>query len=372
MRPLWRKGPDQAMTYFDNLPPVRFDHLIAITDDVGIFQHCLGRVPAREHGYTSDDASRALIVVLNEMERRPFPEGKRLAVIYLSFLLHAQRFDGWFRNCLSFDRKWLDEGGSEDCYGRCLWALARCVSSPALDSNLKFAAEEMLKDALPWARRLRSLRGRALSVIGLSLLCREGWGDREEVEGALLDLAESLVEDLKAHSSSDWRWFEDILTYANARPVQALYAAYRATGRRKFLKAAEEAGDFLWEVTFDGEVFVPIGNRGWYPKGGRRALWAQQSIEAGSTVEAEVEAFEATGDVGHLEKAKRALDWFTGRNMLGEPLYEPGTGACHDGLEPHEVNRNCGAEATISCLAALQAMARAITASLHRAPLPAF
>ena len=339
-------------------PPINFGHLIAITDDTGIFQHCLGRVPAREHGYTTDDASRALIVVVNEIERRPFPEGRRLATVYLSFLLHAQRFDGWFRNCFSFDRRWLDEGGSEDCYGRALWALARCATSEGLDPGLEFAASAALRDALPWSQRLQSVRGRALAAIGLAVLLEGGWREGE-VADLLEALADSLVEDFRRHSSGDWRWFEDALTYANARMVQALYAAYKVTGRRRYLKVAEEAGDFLWEVTFDGERFVPIGNRGWYSRGGRRAFWAQQSLEAGCAVEAEVEGFEATGSPEHLERAWIALEWFLGRNMLGQPLYEPETGACHDGLEPHEVNRNCGAEATISCLAALQAVAKA-------------
>jgi len=340
-----------------SLPPINFGHLVSITDDTGIFQHCLGRVPAREHGYTTDDASRALVVVVNEIERRPFPEGERVALVLLSFVLHAQRFDGWFRNLLSFDRRWEDEGGSEDCYGRALWALAKCATSMGLDPGLKFAASSALKDALPWARRLQSVRGRALSIIGLALLLQGGWWE-DGVAKSLEDLADSLVEDFRVCSSKDWRWFEDILTYANARMVQALYAAYKVTGRRRYLKVAEEASDFLWEITFDGERFVPVGNRGWYPRGGRKALWAQQSIEAGCTVEAEVEGYEATGDREHAERARIALEWFMGRNMLGLPLYDLKTGACHDGLEPYEVNKNCGAEATISCLAALQAMDR--------------
>lgn len=337
------------------LPPINFEHLISITDDTGIFQHCLGRVPAREHGYTTDDASRALVVVVREIERRPFPEGIRLATTLLSFVLHAQRFDGWFRNFLSFDRRWLDEGGSEDCYGRAFWALAKCSTSERLDPGLKFAATEALKDALPWAPRLRSVRGRALALIGLCVLLEGGHGEGQAVE-ALEGLANSLVEDFRKFSAGDWRWFEGILTYANARMVQALYCAYKLTGRRRYLEVAEEAGDFLWEVTFDGERFVPIGNRGWYPRGGKRALWAQQPLEAGCAVEAEVEGFKVTGKSEHLERARVALQWFLGRNMLGQPLYDPETGACHDGLEPHEVNRNCGAEATISCLASLQAM----------------
>lgn len=343
---------------------------MTITDDTGVFQHCLGRVPAREHGYTTDDVSRALIVVVNGVERGLFPEGStennRLVTVCLSFILHAQRLDGWFRNLLSFDRRWLDEGGSEDCFGRTVWALARCVVSPVLDPGFKFAAEEVLKDALPWAERVQSVRGRALTILGLAALS-EAWKGNEEVRRILSNLADSLASDFQAYSSPGWRWFEEVLTYANAQPAQALYVAYMATGQRRYLEVAEEAADFLWEVTFDGERFVPVGSRGWYPRGGRKALWAQQSIEAGCAVEAEVAAFEATGDKEHLERALLTLEWFTGRNVLGKPLYDLRTGACHDGLEPYGVSENCGAEATISCLAALQAIMRVFA---YRGVLP--
>ncbi len=333
-------------------PQPRLEHLLSLTDDTGVIQHCIGKVPDRSTGYTTDDVARALLLALRE-EVAP-AQSERLISVCLPFLLHAQRGDGWFRNQLSYDRRWEDEGGSEDCFGRALWALAK-VRTSELDPSQKFAAERALRSALPLVNSLQSLRGRSFSILALSSLLLAGEGSEEERE-LLERLADSLVDDFRGNSSPNWRWFEDILTYANARPLQALYSAYLATGNDRYLEVAEEAGEFLWEVTFDGECFVPIGNRGWYPRGGRRAVWAQQALEAGCAVEAELEAYRATEEETHLERALIAWEWYEGRNMLGIPLYEPESGVCHDGLEPDGLNLNCGAEATISCLHALLAL----------------
>lgn len=109
------------------------------------------------------------------------------------------------------------------------------------------------------------------------------------------------------------------------------------------------------EQNRDG-CFAPIGSDGFYPRGGKRARFDQQPIEAQSTVSACIEAFEATEDPFWRGEARRAFEWFVGRNDLDQPLYNPSSGGCYDGLHFDRVNFNQGAESTLAFLLALTEM----------------
>ncbi|MCL6499026.1 MAG: hypothetical protein K6U07_03235, partial [Firmicutes bacterium] len=141
---------------------VRVAHLRRMTDSFGMIQFSRGPVPEPKTGYTADDNARALVVAarlgLND-----------LAEVYLSFLDRSLRPDGWFHNLWCQDRTPVPDGWSEDCQGRCLWALAEVVGS-ALPAQLRRRAESLLERALPTAGQLRTPRGRANALMGLARL----------------------------------------------------------------------------------------------------------------------------------------------------------------------------------------------------------
>jgi hypothetical protein len=98
-------------------PPFR--HLLRLTDRVGLLQQAEGVVPRVEHGYCVDDLARGLLVLCREPS--PRDELITLARRYLYFLTLAQAPDGRYRNVLGYDRRWRDQPGTGDCWGRALW-----------------------------------------------------------------------------------------------------------------------------------------------------------------------------------------------------------------------------------------------------------
>ena len=165
-------------------------------------------------------------------------------------------------------------------------------------------------------------------------------------------LADSLVKRYQDEDKDDWHWFEPYLTYDNARLPQALFEAYSTTGKQKYLDVAKESMAFLLKTQMINDVFVPIGNDGWYRRGENRAIYDQQPLEAAAMVEAAVDAFYATKDKSYLEIANTTFEWFLGRNSRKIQVYSPETGGCFDGLAPEKVNMNQGAESSISYLLA--------------------
>jgi hypothetical protein len=108
--------------------------------------------------------------------------------------------------------------------------------------------------------------------------------------------------------------------------------------------------------TSDSGSFRPIGSNGFYLRGGKRALFDQQPIEAQATVSACIEAYNATSDMFWVAEARRAFEWFLGRNDLGLALYDSTTGGCRDGLHIDRLSQNQGAESTLAFLLALTEM----------------
>lgn len=340
------------------LPQVRLTHLRRMSDGTGLLQHALFDVPNPHHGYTTDDNARALILAV-ELERLGIEPGlaRDLQRRYLAFLLYAfDRERGKFHNFLSYDRRWLDATGSEDCQGRALWALGHTVASK-VDPGVKAAAHRLLEEAWPLLGSLGSLRGRAFALLGLCRRLDAVPGDHRALEHVRRHAA-ALLESWRAHCdpASRWYWFEERATYANARIPHALLCAARKLEDDRMLEAALRSLRWLAEVqTGEDGWFSPIGNDGFYPKGGEKARFDQQPIEAEAHVLACLEAWRATGDEWWAREARRAFEWFLGRNDVGLPLFEPATGACHDGLHADRVNGNCGAESTLAYLGALVA-----------------
>lgn len=343
--------------------PVSLDHLKRLTDDTGVIQHALGAIPNRKTGYTTDDNARALYVAV-QAARGGDPSAERLAETYLAFLLYAQEPDGWFHNFFSYDRRPMPETPSEDCQGRSLWALAEAARYWEGRGHGRVAAQ-MFSAGLEAASRLQSPRGLA----GLIIACtswleapgphREATGDLDitpRAEGLLEQAASRLAAAFAKGSGPGWYWCEDIVTYDNAMLPYALLRAAGFTAEHRWQATGLEALAFLSDATFPGERFSPVGNRGWYPRGGKPARYDQQALEATATVFACLEAHRLTGDGLWSQRAQRALRWFLGDNTLGVSLYDPTTGGCRDGLGPNGVNTNQGAESTIVWLMAAQAV----------------
>ena len=338
--------------YPSELPPLKWDHLRTMTDETGILQHALFTVPNYSHGYTTDDNARALLasILLEELGSR---EGLELASRYLAFLGFAFNAQNKrFRNFMDYQRKWSEDAGSDDSHGRAIWALGTVLSRSAIPSFTSMAGW-LFEQALPSILVTTSPRAWAFALIGISEYAEKYSGDRmanqvsEELAGRLLRLYQN-------NRSENWRWFETNLTYCNAALSHALLICGRSIPNSAMTDAGLESLQWLagLQCATEGH-FVPIGSNGFYEFGNERARFDQQPIEAQAMVSACLEAFRVTGDKHWNREARRAFEWFLGRNDLNLPLYDATTGGCRDGLHPDRLNENQGSESTLAFLQSL-------------------
>jgi len=256
---------------------------------------------------------------------------------------------------MSFDRRWLDEQGSEDSHGRALWALGTAVGRSPFRS-FQMMAGQLFELALPALTGFTSPRAWAFGLIGIHEYLRRLSGD-SLVNQTREILTCRLMECFDASAHPDWQWFEEELSYDNAKLAHALILSGQATGEQAVLERGLLALRWLTELQMsEKRHFRPIGSNGFYRRGGPRADFDQQPIEAQATVSACLDAYRATADVWWYEQAQRAFDWFIGWNDLGLELYSPETGGCRDGLHVDRVNGNQGAESTLAFLLSLAEM----------------
>lgn len=321
---------------------VFLDYLSTLTDDTGIFQHSVYGIPDPGKGYTADDNSRALILAVMLFEC--FREKQYLSLVckYLAFILNAQKDDGQFRNLMSYNREFQEEG-SEDCFGRCLWALGRTMASPSIPENMKKTAQHMLNKALEHWPKLVSPRAKAYSIVGLSYL-----NATEDIVSHIDDLSMELVCQYKQYRDSEWHWFEDSMTYSNAILPWSLFKAYKILKKDVLLETARESMDFLGGITFEKDYFKPIGCNGWLLKGEKPAAYDEQPIEACETLLAYLDYYEITKDTTQLDNAVKCYCWYSGQNSKELSLIDEQTGACYDGLNENGLNYNQGSESIIS------------------------
>jgi glycosyltransferase involved in cell wall biosynthesis len=351
------KTLDKQLT---GLPEMKLDHLFRMTDSTGLFQHAIVAVPNFHTGYCTDDNARALILtVLLEELGEDSPRLLDAATTYAAFLQYA--FDPKlkrFRNFLGFNRTWKDEAISEDCCGRALAALGTCVGR-SKNPGFQTLAGQIFPQALSAVTEFSSPRAWALALIGADEYLRRLNGDRQvsQIRDALMDL----LTGLHARTATpEWPWFEDSVTYMNAGLPHALILSGTATSRADVLELGLKTLRWLTKIqTAEGGYLRPIGSSGFYKRGGERADFDQQPIEAQAMVSACLEAYRCTSDDYWFGQARRAFDWFLGRNDLGLFLYDPNTGGCRDGLHVDRVNQNQGAESSLAFLVALAEMQRA-------------
>ena len=360
---LWNPRLNSPNPVGDNrqqeLPPVKVDHLIRMTDDTGIFQHAVFAVPNQHEGYATDDNARALIatIMVEKLGADEDVSAKALASRYLAFLwLAFNSSNGRFRNFLSYERRWQESEGSEDSHGRALWALGTTINQ-AVDESLRGLAGRLFELAVPAAMAFTSPRAWAFSLFGIQEYLDRFAGDRA-AQKQRDSLADRLLNIYRVTRTKDWNWFEDSLAYSNARLPQALLLAGSRTSNREWISAGIESLEWLaaqQRCNMNGH-FVPIGSQGFYRKAGEKARFDQQPIEACATVSACLEAYRATGDNHWRTQAWSAFNWFLGDNDLKVALYDAATGGCRDGLHPDRANENQGAESTLSFLMALSEM----------------
>jgi glycosyltransferase involved in cell wall biosynthesis len=351
----------------DQLPELNLNHVNALTDDTGMLQHAIFTVPNRAEGYTTDDNARALILTVllaqlgngnnNGNNKDRFGQAKSAApdfsCRYLSFLEHAfNPANGRFRNFLSYDRQWNEPAGSEDCHGRALWSLGT-VLGRSENQGLRSAAGRLFEFSLPAALESYSPRAGAYALLGIQEYLNSYPGDRDAQEIRSV-LSRRLLEMYESIRRPDWKWFEDVVAYGNARLPQAMLVVGSAGSDDRMVTGGLEALDWLLKAQHceTNHHFAPVGSQGFYHQGGEKARFDQQPIEAAGAVSACLEAYRITGDGRWRSEAWAAFNWFLGDNDLQLPLYDSATGGCRDGLHPERANQNQGAESTLSFLMA--------------------
>jgi hypothetical protein len=327
---------------------VKLDHLYRLTDSTGIYQHARLARPNAEFGYCLDDNARALIVAIRALALIGETGLVDYVRHFLAFVERCQRPDGRFRNFVAADGSWLEEVGSQDSNGRAIWALGFAARHSS-QNEVRIRALRCLDKARPALDSLTFLRSRAFALLGLAEWCQAE--PSPELDALIERLASGLASEYESCSSPDWLWFEDELTYSNARLSQALLGT-------RFREIGLQSLAWLCRVMeVDGCISL-IGSAGWYRRGGGRADYDQQPVDAASLVSACISAFRASNDERFRRWAELSYGWFSGQNIGRRQMIDDETGGCYDGLRPDgAVNQNQGAESLLAWLLAWEDMA---------------
>lgn len=336
------------------LAPVTRHHLEALTGRFGIWQHAVGVLPDEAHGTCTDDVARALTVDLLQRHILGWEAVIVTARRSMAFLQAA--FDpetGGFHDFRDASGTWLDIIGSQDCQGRALLSLG-IAAREAPEVRLRSEAQALFRQALPAAHRLSSPRAIASTVLGCDAALDGGSDpDTERTFAHLVGRLRRIFSGLDL--DGDWPWPEDTLTYENALLPHALIVAGRRNQDPGLRRVGLTTLDWLIaNGTSRHGVFTPVGNDGWWPRGGTRSRFEQQPIEATALILAAAAAYDVTEDAGYRRAAESAYAWFLGDNESGLVVAVVATGGCHDGLSEGDVNENQGAESTLMWLTAVE------------------
>jgi hypothetical protein len=326
-------------------PAPVFTHLLNLTDDHGLFEHAEYKNPRRDHGYCTDDVARALVVAVREPRRGPLLD--QAIQTYLSFLERAVSHRGSVHNRRSTRGRWTDEPSTADCWGRAVNALGYAARLGPTEDVRNRANQAFLR-----AARARSgdLRASCFAAIGAAELLLLG----DDATGAAQALLTDCLAVIPRRAQPGWEWPEPRLRYANAALCDALIVGGAALGHPRQVREGLSMLTALMEIETSASGHLSVtGSHGRLP-GETGPLWDQQPIEVATIADACAHAFAATGDLVWRRGVELAWAWFTGTNDSATPIYDPTTGAGHDGLEPTGRNENCGAESTLAALSTLQ------------------
>jgi glycosyltransferase involved in cell wall biosynthesis len=366
---------DRIPSEAGRLPPrLRLSHFLSMCDDTGLLQHAIHCVPNRSHGYCVDDNARALLLAcaLNTPGEERLHE--TLTSVFAAFLQNAWNPQTLrFRNFMSFERRWLEDSGSEDSHGRALWALGECARNDANLSRRRWAAA-LFAEAAPSVEAFQSPRAWAFSLLGLEAFCVPFPQDAQAVELRHL-LAARLLSILGSVETQDWVWFEEGLSYDNARLPQALIVTGVSLDVPHYICAGLRALRWIMTLqTAENGFFRPVGSQSFGNLRRPPLAFDQQPLEAAASISACLAAWRADGDPSWKAHAVRAFDWFLGANDLATPLIDPESGSCCDGLHPGRANENRGAESVVSYLlgfAEMRSLDRCVDTGANLVPLRA-
>lgn len=334
-------------------PELNLNHLFTLTDHTGIIQHARYHIPDRNHGYCLDDNARALLLTtLLKKKLGDNAEINKLFNIYLSFVDYAyNREIKRFRNFMNYDRRWLEDKGSEDSQGRTVWALGAVLAS-TYNSNVLGHAENLFHQGLQIISSLTHPRSLAYALLGVSQYLSKHPNLKETREILQIESKRLYTFFENKLQNSEWPWFNELVTYGNNRIPEAFLSAALVLGDQKLGEAGLQLLDWLIENQFEKDYFSPVGNAGWFSPG-NKPEFDQQPLEAHGMIDACLAAAKISADPKYKEFAKKAFDWFLGDNVHGISLYDFSTGGCRDGLHASGLNKNQGAESTISWLSSL-------------------
>lgn len=349
------KSPKKEILYEEGtildpllLPTFSLAHVKRLTDDTGIIQHAKFGIPNLKEGYCLDDNARALLMCLMAYNQKKNPLALELMPVYLSYIHYMQNEDGTFRNFLSFNRNFLDITGSEDSFGRTIWALGYLMGNAPNDAYYQ-NGKLVFFNAVPVFERLNSIRSIANTIIGICYYLKSNPAD-EEMITHLKNLSTKLVIQYENNRSQDWHWFENLLAYDNGILPLSLLHATQILNDEHIQSIAMESMDFLTGHTLKNGYLSIIGNKNWYVKDEERSMFAQQPVDALAMVLMYYQAFSLTKDKEFLNKLFLSFMWFLGENDLRMSLYDFDTKGCCDGIEKYGVNRNQGAESSLAYL----------------------
>ncbi|HSH51354.1 MAG TPA: glycosyltransferase family 4 protein, partial [Bacteroidales bacterium] len=259
------------------LPEFSLAHINRLTDDTGIIQHAKFGIPNLKEGYCLDDNARALLMVLMTYKQTKNMRALELLPIYLSYIHYMQNTDGTFRNFLSFSRNFMDEVGSEDSFGRTIWALGYLLANAPNDAYYQTGKVIFFK-AVPNFEKLKSIRSIANTMIGISYYLKSNPSDYSMTE-RLQKMADTLIEHYEMNKTDNWKWFESLLAYDNGILPLALLHAAEILNNDKVTQVAIESMNFITENTFKENYLSIIGNEKWYYKDKERSVFAQQPVD---------------------------------------------------------------------------------------------
>jgi hypothetical protein len=334
------------------LPPVKLNHIIRLTSQLGIIQFSKINIPDISSGYTLDDNARALIAMSMHYSLFGKKEDLFYINIYLSFIERCQQPAGTFVNYIDKNNHEHIQNSYvnlEDSNARAVWALGTLISmeDQIPETLIKRSVTCFLK-CTGWVQNILSPRAIGFSIKGLYAYYT---ATKEQFIVPIIEnLAKNLISKYDLHAVKNWKWFENYMTYANGILPEAMLYAHLTTGNPAYQKVALESFDFLLSKMFENNHFRVISNRGWHQKNTKPQEYGEQPIDVAYTIQTLYAFYKIFKKPEYMIKMNIAFRWFLGKNHLNQFIYNSGSGGCFDGLEETEVNINQGAESTICYL----------------------
>jgi len=390
-----------SLTFAQEAIRVNFDHLKSLTETIELLGdtvdiiHIYSTYPdyrwqdAAESGPEGmacvDDAARAAVVYLGHFELTGSAEDLHRAKGLLRFVMKMQAPDGQWYNFLFSDRTINTQGQTSRKLfawwaARAVWALGTgyrvfADRNPLLAGSVKTCFDRALPqiDSLltrfgqcdtlagyPTPRWLVSESGADATselLLGLTEYYRATRSAR--VRSMIEKLAKGLMlmqdRNAEAYTYGLFRSWRTLWHAWGNGQTQALAAAGRVLKNARMVRAAEKEAR-TWYSRLLAERFIKEIDLS-KPDTSRR--FSQISYDIRPIAVGLIRLYEATSKKKYLAMAGLMASWWTGNNPAGQPMYQPSTGRCFDGIsEDGKVNLNSGAESTIEALAAMVELAR--------------